>query len=138
MNRTRAREISFSLIFALDFQQEDIYDRLSEMKEDWEEENQDQIPFIEETVSAVYQNLEKLDTAISTHLKTGWSIARISKVSLAVLRLAVYEITMTDMPDKAAVNEAINLMKKYDDPVMASFVNGVLASVLRERECLSE
>ena len=42
------------------------------------------------------------------------------------------------MPDKAAVNEAINLMKKYDDPVMASFVNGVLASVLRERECLSE
>jgi transcription antitermination factor NusB len=138
MNRTKAREISFTLIFALDFQQEDIYERLEDMKEEWEEKSSDQIPFIEETVLAVYQNLEKLDSTISDHLKAGWSIGRISKVSLAVLRLAVYEITMTDTPDKAVVNEAINLAKKYDDPVMASFANGVLASVLRERECLSE
>lgn len=138
MNRSRAREISFSLIFSLDLQKEEIYERLSDMKEDWEEEGTEQIPFIEKTVSTVYQNLDKLDVTIGSHLKSGWSIGRISKASLAALRLAVYEITMTDMPDKAAVNEAINLVKKYDDPDMASFVNGVLASVLKEKECLSE
>lgn len=142
MNRTRAREQAFCLIFSLDIQKEEMMDRLEEAKEEWqkshESKDRENIAYIDELVNGIYQNKETIDATIQKYLKEGWSIQRISKVSLAVLRVAVYEITSTQTPDKAAINEAVNLTKKYDDETMASFVNGVLAGVMKDRECLSE
>ena len=57
---------------------------------------------------------------------------RISKVSLSALRLAVYEILYTDLANSIAINEAVELAKKYEDPTAGKFVNGVLSSIVKE------
>ena len=88
--------------------------------------------YSEKCFRGVYENLEELDTIISENL-TGWKIDRISKVSLSVLRLAIYEMKYVDeVPEGVAINEAIELCKKYSTADDASFVNGVLGSISRK------
>lgn len=85
-----------------------------------------------ETAKAIEENIKIVDELISSHLSSGWKISRISKISLAVLRVAVYEMKFVDnVPVSVAINEAVELAKKYsvDD---ASFVNGVLGAVAKE------
>ena len=77
---------------------------------------------------------EEIDAVISSKLKKGWSIRRLSKPSLAILRLAVYEINyLENIPDGVAVNEAVELAKKYTIDE-SGFINGILGSVIREKE----
>ena len=82
----------------------------------------------------VWSNLEKIDVIISENLQ-GWTITRISKVALAILRLSVYEIMFSDaVPVSVSINEAVELAKKFggdDDP---SYINGVLGSVARAKD----
>lgn len=85
-----------------------------------------------ETAKAIEENVAVLDELISSHLSSGWKISRISKTSLAVLRVAVYEMKFVEnIPVSVAINEAVELAKKYsvDD---ASFVNGVLGAIAKE------
>lgn len=85
-----------------------------------------------ETAKKIEDKLEDIDGLISSHLSKGWKISRISRISLAILRVAVYEIKYVDeVPVSVAINEAVELAKKYsvDD---ASFVNGVLGAVAKE------
>lgn len=85
-----------------------------------------------ETAKAIEEKVSEVDELISSHLSSGWKITRISKISLAVLRVAVYEMKYVDnIPVSVAINEAVELAKKYsvDD---ASFVNGVLGAVAKE------
>ena len=64
-----------------------------------------------------------------------WSIERIFKIDLAILRLAVYEIHFMDnIPPKVAVNEAVELAKKYGNDASSNFVNGVLREIIKDRE----
>lgn len=80
---------------------------------------------------AVIQNLEAIDNIIETYLK-GWNKSRISKVSLAILRLAVYEMKYDDkIPVKVSINEAVELSKIYGSDKDKSFVNGILGSFSR-------
>ena len=80
-----------------------------------------------------YDKKEEIDAVIEKYLK-GWKIGRLPKVNLAVLRLAVYEIMFEEsVPDSAAVNEAVELAKKYSGDDDYSFINGVLGSFLREK-----
>ena len=72
--------------------------------------------------------ISQIDEIISENL-VSWSLSRISKTSRAVLRLAVYELKFTDVPVGVAINEALEICKKYSTEADASFVNGVLASV---------
>ena len=75
---------------------------------------------------------EEIDAKISENLKKGWKISRISKVSLALLRLAVYEILYRDdVPTSVSINEAVELSKKYTVKEDTSFINGVLGSVAK-------
>lgn len=85
-----------------------------------------------ETAKTIEEKLEEIDTYISAHLSKGWKISRISRISLAILRVAVYEMKYIDeVPVSVAINEAVELAKKYsvDD---ASFVNGVLGAIAKE------
>ncbi len=85
-----------------------------------------------ETAKAIEEKLSEVDGLISSHLSSGWKISRISKISLAILRVAVYEMKYVEnVPVSVAINEAVELAKKYsvDD---ASFVNGVLGAVAKE------
>ena len=79
--------------------------------------------------------MNTLDNTISENLKSGWKTDRLSKVSLAILRLALYEIVyIDDIPDRVSVNEAVELAKQYDVDEAPSFINGVLSGVLKNRE----
>ena len=68
---------------------------------------------------------------ISENLKKDWTVQRISKVNLAILKIAIYEIKYMEIPFKVAINEAVELAKKYGDEAAPLFVNGVLASIVR-------
>ena len=83
-------------------------------------------------MTGVSQHAAELDTYIEKYAQ-GWRFDRISLVASAIMRLAMFEIMyMPDIPNGAAVNEAVELAKKYDDPETAKFVNGILGSFVRE------
>ena len=80
----------------------------------------------------IKNNQQKIDEDIKTNLKENWKIGRISKVNLSILKLAIYEIKYTQVPFKVAINEAVELAKKYGDENSKTFVNGILASIVKE------
>lgn len=81
------------------------------------------------------ENLEEIDSAIETHAKD-WSLGRIAKVDLSILRLATYELLHEpSIPAGATVNEAVELAKQFGGEKSAGFVNGVLGAIAREHEC---
>ncbi len=130
LNRSRLREKVFVLLFESQFndpkdmpEQARLY--LTESDEACDDES---AAFIEERFNRVSENLEKIDELIESH-SSGWSIDRIGKVELSVLRLAVYELKYDeDIPSGVAINEAVNLAKKYGQDGAGSFINGILAN----------
>lgn len=137
MTRREAREAALTLIFEMGFHPEntaeDILERACAMREF--ETNE----YITKVFCGLKENLEFVDGLISKY-SHGWSQSRISPVSRAVMRLAIYEMYFCeDVPDTAAINEAIELVKKYDDAErVRPFVNGVLNSVLKEKNSEDE
>ena len=126
MTRKIAREEAFILIFEKHFNSLttdeilEIAAEVGDLKPD---------DYIKSVFAGVYDNLELLDGIISENA-IGWKIGRISKTSLCVLRLAIFEIKfMDDIPVSVSINEAVELAKKYASPEDASFVNGILSTV---------
>ena len=129
MTRKQARDEAFILIFEKQFNSDSLEDILECAVQVREIEPDS---YIRSVFFGVYENLEELDGIISGN-SVGWSIKRISKTALAVLRLAIYEIKyMEDIPVSVTINEAVELCKKYATKEDASFVNGILASVVKE------
>lgn len=88
--------------------------------------------YVKKAVDGVLEKSEELDAIINENL-VGWDVKRISKVSVAAMRLALYEIMyMDDIPTKVAANEAVGIAKKYDGEECAAFVNGALGSAIRK------
>ncbi|MDD6215007.1 MAG: transcription antitermination factor NusB [Firmicutes bacterium] len=132
LSRSQARCEAFKLIFELNQHKDDVdflFDNLlNELPASAEA-----MPYIKNVVLGVMDNEDELRGIISANLADRWKIERISKVARAVLMLAIYEIKyVEDVPDKVAINEAVELAKKFDEPDSSSFVNGVLASVVRK------
>ena len=87
------------------------------------------------TAGVIQEMAEELDAKISSYLTKGWKIGRISKISLAVLRVAVYEILYCEeIPFSVSINEAVELAKKYSVTEDASFVNGLLGSLVKDKQ----
>ncbi len=129
LNRRKSREAVLGLVFELEYNKEtkteQLYQNALELREI--EEND----FIREVFFGIYENLEAIDSLIRDKSE-GWKTERISKVSLAVMRLCTYELKFTDIPFNIAINEAIELVKIYDDEKAKGFVNGVLNSIAQE------
>ena len=129
--RSEARIEAFKLIFQCQANDEDPNYLIDLMLEEIPESEKN-IDYIKTVVLGVNEKNEELLKNISDNLKKGWSISRISKVSLAVLKLAIFEIKyLEDVPSKIAINEAIEIEKKYDDPDASAFVNGVLGGFIK-------
>lgn len=80
----------------------------------------------------ILANIENIDEAISKNLKKGWSINRLNKAELAILRLAAHEmLNEPEVPHSASINEAVELTKNYSAEESAKFVNGILGGLLR-------
>ena len=130
MSRKQSREVAFKLLFSLAF--DGAGDTEIELATEDNIEQKEKA-YIDTLVTAVKTNLEQIDGVISTTAK-GFSFDRIYKVDLTALRLAVGEITyMPETPDIVAINEAVNLVKKYGTASSAGYVNGVLASILENK-----
>ena len=90
--------------------------------------------YIRKEYYAIMENLTAIDTLLGRHAK-GWRTDRLSRVSRAILRLGAYEVVFAEkIPAPVAINEAVELAKKYDDPKARSFINGVLNAIKKELE----
>ncbi len=129
MTRKMAREEAFILIFEKIFSHQDNGEILELAAEVRDLKPND---YILTVFSGVTEKEEQLDAIISENT-VGWKIDRISKTALAVLRLAIYEIKfMDDIPVSVSINEAVEICKKYAPETDASFVNGLLSSVVKK------
>ena len=132
MTRKEARDQAFVLIFEKGINNESIEDILEAAKE-CRNFLEDEDGYTLKVFTGVFERQEEIDSVISKNL-TGWTINRISKISLAVLRLAIFEIMyMDDIPDAVSVDEAVELCKTYSTQEDAAFVNGVLGTVVRSK-----
>lgn len=127
MNRTEQREQAFCLVFQSLFNNDEtlaIY-----------EENVAAVgDFARELFDGVSSREQELDDVINKYSK-GWKANRLPKVNLAILRLAIYEIKyLEDVPNSVAINEAVELAKKYSGEGDYSFINGILGSVAKGEE----
>ncbi len=151
MTRTNAREIVAHLIFEMNFTADSAeqvveatmepvyYDSLGQESDIYAERpNEKQMAYIKAAVKGIQEKQEELDGFISKY-SVNWSVSRISKVARAVLHVAMYEcLYMEDVPVSSAINEAVELTRKYEDEDVVSFVNGILGSFARELEARRE
>lgn len=129
MTRKQAREEAFILVFEKEFNDNTV-EEILETAEEVRELTPDE--YITGVFTGVYDNLEELDGIISEK-SVGWSIGRISKTALGILRLAIYEMKyINDIPVSVSINEAVELCKKYATSEDSSFVNGILSTVAKE------
>lgn len=129
MTRRNAREQAFFVLF------EKIFDNDSAVSEIVKKAEENDLiklnGFARELLSKYEQNAEEIDEIIASKAE-GWQLSRLPRVSLAVMRLAVTEMKFSDeIPDGVAVNEAVEIAKKYGTSDDASYINGVLGSVSR-------
>ncbi|EDS77836.1 transcription antitermination factor NusB [Clostridium massiliodielmoense] len=132
MNRRKSREVAMKLLFEMSINKEEFSEILKNFKEntDTNMENVDFV-YINKIVNGIEQNKEDIDKRIEENL-TKWKLNRLSKIDLTILRISTYEIMfMEDIPNKVAVNEAIELAKKYSADNSPAFVNGVLGNMIR-------
>ncbi len=133
MNRTAIREKAFKLIYSLEIQKyEDLQEQINLYFESENIENLEAKEYIEDAVLGIEKNKEKIVSLVEKNLKSDWKIERISKIDLAILKLAIYEIKYKDIPFKVVINEAVELSKKYGEDTSKNFVNGILASIVNE------
>ena len=133
MSRKTAREVALKITFEFSFQDEDasiLYDRYLESEENASLNDEDEA-YVLDVVEGIQKNLNSIDDKIKAHLKD-WNFERISKIDIAILRLAIYEIDFReDIPSKVSINEAVELAKSFSEDSSPSFVNGILAEIIK-------
>ncbi len=133
MNRSEIREEAFKLIYSLEIQKSN---NLEEQVELYLESNnitnKNAIEYIKDAVFGIEKNKDEILKEIEKHLKSDWKIDRVSKIDLSILKLAIYEIKYKELPFKIAINEAVELAKKYGEDTSRKFVNGILANIVKE------
>ena len=133
MNRSETRESAFRLLYSFQLikdidckEQVDLYIGEENITD------KDAISYIKETAEGVVKNDKDIEDIITQNIKEEWTIARINKVNLTLLKLGIYEMLYSKLPYKVVINEVVELAKKYGDDNSKSFVNGVLASVVKK------
>ena len=130
MIRSEAREKAFIIIFQKSINDEPI-DALITMSEESDGIKVNQ--FATDLINGVYDNIDDIDKNIEKKLRD-WTMGRISKTALAVLRLAAYEVLYSDdTPDGVAANEAVELAKKYCGDDEPAFINGIIGSIIKSK-----
>lgn len=132
MSRRQLREHIFKLLFRTEFHDaSEMPKQIQIYMEDLWEEPSKQLEYIHGKFEKVVAELSEIDKIIVNSAE-GWNISRMGKVDLAIIRLAVYEIKFDDdIPVSVAINEAVELAKRYGQDESSSFVNGVLSKILK-------
>lgn len=144
MKRSEQREAIFKLLFmALFNEQEEMPEKMEfylDTMEDDSEDEKELIPtageaaYIKEKYQLIQEKIPEIDELLNANAK-GWKTTRMSKVDLTILRLAVYEVKYDDrIPTGVAINEAVEIAKRFGGDESASFINGILGKIARENE----
>jgi transcription antitermination protein NusB len=126
--RTRARERALQALYQIDVAAEGIDDALARFWKSFEPVEREVMDLAETLVRGVAKHRRAIDDRIEA-VSTNWRLDRMAKVDRNVLRVAVYELLETDVPVKVAINEAIELGKKFGSESSGAFVNGVLDKI---------
>lgn len=136
MNRSAAREEAFKLLYSTQIQHENSEEQIELYIENNEITDEKTKAYIRQTINGIKKNEEGIDKLISDNLKAEWQLDRITKINISLLKLAIYEIIYKKIPYKVAINEAIELAKKYGDDSSKTFINGILASIVKENNII--
>ncbi len=130
MGRRAARETAMKLLYQLEIQKDDRDTQVDEVL-DQSNFNDNDIVYIKDIISGIYNNYSYINKIIEDHSK-GWNISRIPKVEVSILRLGIYEISFrSDIPLSVSINEAVDLAKKYSGDEAGSFINGILGKITK-------
>ena len=133
MKRSAIRELTFRLIYSLEIQKtEDLEEQIELYLECNEVEDNEAKEYIKDAIIGIKENINEIQGLIEKNLKADWKIDRISKIDLSLLKLAIYEIKYKKIPYKVAINESLELAKKYGEETSKNFINGSLSSVVIE------
>ena len=138
MQRSLMRELAFKLIYETEMQKQLDPNQLEIFFENNEIEEEDVKFYLRDIRIGVEINKEEIESLISKNLKNNWSLERVSKINLSLIKIAIYEMLYKNLPYKVAINEVIELAKKYSDEAAPQFINGILASVVKERNLNGE
>ena len=147
MTRSNAREIACHLVFEMNFNnvtagealqtlmEESYYPTLKTESDVYEEKpDSRQLAYLTDVVQGVQARREELEGYI-TKFSVGWTLGRIARMAVAIMEVCMYEaLYVDDAPVSAAINEAVELTRKYEDEDVVSFVNGILGGFAREME----
>jgi N utilization substance protein B len=132
LGRRETRENAMKLLYQVQIQKDDTEEQIERFMEEQQIVEESDKSYILSVVKGVMEKSEELDDLISRHAK-GWTIQRMPKVDLAIMRLSCYEMKYrTDIPVNVSINEAVEMAKKYSSEQSKTFVNGVLGKVFNE------
>ena len=135
MNRTLMRENAFRLLYSLEVQKNkeiNIEEQIELYIESNNITNTEAIEYMKDAILGIEKNKVEIKALIEENLKSNWKLERISKIDLSLLELAIYEIKYKEVPYKVAINVAVELAKKYGEDNSKTFVNGILASIVKK------
>src|SRR5471030_1106107 len=130
MNRILSREKTMELLFGMTLSKDTIEEVVETFEENYEGNIKDiDLTYVKQALIGVENNKEVIDKIIETNLHN-WKIDRISKVNLSILRLATYELLYDEeVPRSVAINEALEITRRYSDEKSVGFINGVLDKI---------
>ena len=130
-NRHKAREFSLQLLFAIDFNQQDVYETLKMFWADLSVPEEVRT-FSDELVLGVRSQLEKIDDMLAKYSEN-WTIDRMTGVDRNILRMAIFELLFrSEIPKNVTINEAVEIGKKFGSEDSGAFVNGILDRIARD------
>ncbi len=131
MNRHKQREYIFRLLFSLNLGEDDKgINNIDVSLASLDIESDEHAQLIKERVLSLVENLDAIDALIESS-SDRWEMDRIAKIELNLLRVATFEMKVEDLPVSVAINEAVELAKKYGEDKSSRFVNGVLGQVAK-------
>ncbi|KRL01320.1 transcription antitermination factor NusB [Liquorilactobacillus capillatus] len=135
ITRHTIRRIAFQILYAVESNPEtDINELYAQIQNDESHADLEMPSYLTSLVTGVMTQKEELDQTITAHLSSKWSIKRLNKTDLLILRIAVYEAKFAaEVPTKVAVNEALQLAKEFSDEKSRRFINGVLSNLITEQ-----
>ncbi len=131
-SRRRSRQRALQILFQWDARRQPVEEAINAYYDTlYSEERPERDPFVAELVRGAISNLEEIDARISRHAEH-WRMERMPAVDRNILRLAVYEMTRLGAPPAVAINEALELARRFSNEESVHFVNGVLDAIHRE------
>lgn len=138
MTRKEQREATFELLFEREFRPQESAEEIFALSTENRDIDAVKEKYIKNTYFGVVEHEAEID-ALITEASNGWKVSRLSKTTRSVIRLCVYEMMYCeDIPHTVSINEALELVKKYDEPKSRAFTNGVLNNIKEKLEAKNE